>query len=284
MDDTEMGRPPRHARPPRQSAGGFVGDLMRKGLEASVRVRGRRRCACGARIDVDFSGPEDSLGVRLARGRLERSVCDDCSDREQAEQEAVERQEQMVAMLRRRVEMSRVPTPWRTLTFDRLEPKPGQEEAFALAQRWARGELPGVLLHGETGVGKTLMAAAATVERCAVSPARWLGVAELLLALRMPFDSPEYVRAQRWLDPGTARCALVLDDLDKMRPTEHQLQPLYAAVNAWVEARQPLLVTCNRDLDALADWMGETFGAPIASRLAGYCDVVDVPGEDWRLA
>ena len=66
--------------------------------------------------------------------------------------------------------------------------------------------------------------------------------------------------------------ALVLDDLDKITPTERAVQPLYLAINRWVEARQPPFVTTNtspalRRRESLSDSMDRRDGPPV-SRLA----------------
>lgn len=288
MDDTEMGRPARHARKPRRTEGAFLGNVLHKGEGTSVRVRGKRQCECGEEIKVDFTGPEDSLGVRLARGTLGEPKCLECVERDEVGLRHADGERKRVEELRERLRKSGLPTAWRTLNFDELTEHTGaagqQREATYAARAWATGaDSRGLLLHGEVGRGKTLIAAAATVARCAVSGVRWLPVAELLMDLRMPFDAPEYERAQRKLNPSH-NVALVLDDLDKLKPTEHALQPLYVAINGWIDARQPLLVTCNRGLASMAQWMGDTFGSPIASRLAGYCEVIEIKGSDWRLS
>lgn len=282
MDDTDIGRPPRHERPKRKSDLSPA-VLLRRGEGPAKRIRGSRSCECGAKVTVDFSGPADSLGARFARAQLDSPRCASCAEedeRREAEQEEMDRRAEA---LRRRIERSGIPPAWRTVEFVRLDDDAPRREALEMAGAWADGATPGVLLHGPVGRGKTVIAAAAAVERCALGSLRWLSVADLLLDLRMPFNSEEYVRAQRALDPGD-RVALVLDDLDKLKPTEHAMQPLYVAVNGWIEAKAPLLVTMNRDLDALAEWGGETFGEAIASRLAGYCDVAEVGGRDRRLS
>lgn len=245
-----------------------------------MRVRGHRRCECGAEWSVDFSGPEDSIGVAIAKSSLAAERCDACREREENEAREAEAVAGRAQRIAQRVNAAGLPAAWRTLTFDELEEKPGQARAVEAGRAWAAGQLGGLVLHGAVGRGKTVIAAASAVTRCAVGPVRWLGVAGLLMDLRMPFDAPEYVRAQRKLDAGTS--ALVLDDLDKLKPTEHQLQPLYVAINGWLEARLPLLVTLNRNLGAFDDWAGVTFGPALASRLAGYCEVVEVTGKDWR--
>lgn len=195
-----------------------------------------------------------------------------------------EREERMSGLVDARLRVSGIPPRWRGLTFDRLDEDEPRAEALRCVRGWAMGDVPGVCLWGGVGHGKTVIAAAGANMALHHGALRWLSVAELLMDLRMPFSSPEYVRAQRVLDPGRRRMALVLDDLDKAKPTEHALQPLYVAINGWIEARFPLIVTMNRSPDELAAWMGETFGEAIASRLAGYCDVIEVGGRDRRLS
>lgn len=286
MDDDEPGRPTRHARESKHSKPQRLTQTIRGGAGAVVQVKGTSRCACGAEIAVDFTGAEDSIGVRVAKHRLAEPRCESCEAADDIAQASADAQQLATVTIRDRVAKCGVPNAWRTLSFGELEQHPQayehQLDAIAAAKAWAL-EGGGLLLHGPVGRGKTLIAAAATVQRCAIGGVRWLPVAKLLMDLRMPFEAPEYVRAQRQLEVARST-ALVLDDLDKLKPTEHALQPLYVAINGWIEARQPLLVTCNRDLDSLAEWMGETFGDPIASRLAGYCDVLEIKGDDWRLA
>lgn len=289
MEETELGRPARHARRARhRHAPASMEELLRKGEGKTVRVRGKRRCECGAEIKVDFSGPDDSLGARLARGQLAGGRCATCVSTDETAELAAERLEAQTKRIRDRVVKSGVPKVWSALSLDELREHPQahiyQQEAIDRAAEWAAArDAGGLLLHGGPGRGKTLIAAAAAVQRCAHGHVRWLPVADLLMDLRMPFEAPEYARAQRKLDP-MPNVGLILDDLDKLKPTEHALQPLYVAINGWYEQRQPLIVTCNRNLDELAMWMGETFGEALASRLAGYCEVVEIKGEDWRLS
>lgn len=210
-------------------------------------------------------------------------VCDECgeNDRVAAIAEQARRQHaDLVAAMRKRAGL---PRKWHDVTLDHLDADGERIEAITAAAEWAMGKRRrGILLYGPVGRGKTAIAAGAANGRLGQARAvRWLPVGELLMDLRMPFDSIEYVRAQRALDPGGA--ALVLDDLDKVRPSEHAREPIYVAVNAWVEAELPLIVTMNRSIDELAEDFGERYGDAIASRLAGYCDIFEVKGNDRRL-
>lgn len=289
MDDTELGRPPRHERAKKSAAPKAMAGILDRGDGVAVKIDESRTCSaegCRRKVRVEAEGPEDSMLVRLARMRLAGELlCEPCGDEREAEEARAAEAETTVAQIRRRLDASGIPERWRTLTFDRLDRDEERAPALDAAREWGRGQRRrGVLLWGDVGRGKTVIAAAAAVERAAaIGPTRWLSVAELLLDLRMPFAAPEYARAARKLKP-TGRPALVLDDLDKLKPTEHALQPLYVAINGWIEAGLPLMVTLNRSIDELAGWGGETFGDALASRLGGYCDVFEVRGRDRRLS
>jgi len=288
MDDTDLVRPPRHTRKPtsrRAPARRATRGQASKDGPKDVCVKGRLTCGCGAAIAVNVKGQPGSIAVQAAEMTLamKKPMCAKCVEREDEERERAEAEALATAKHARRVELAGVPARWRELRFDQIERDGDRADALEACEAWAAGKLRGVTLWGEVGRGKTVMAAAAAVQRARISRVRWLSVAELLLDLRMPFHAPEYARGMRALKvaPNTA---LVLDDLDKLKPSENALQPLYVAVNGWIEAALPLLITSNRHPEELAEWMGETFGEPIASRIGGYGKVVQVGGRDRRMS
>lgn len=286
MDDTALGRPPRHERPKKSNADfkEMEVELPTRGEEEPKRIRFKKPCGtCGAEVKVDLTAPPDSLAYRWAEYRRLHPACGDCLEKaEEAEERAAEDAEAL-EQLRVRLNASGIPERWRDARWEAFQHEPERQDVIEAAKDWAAGRRNrGLLFYGPVGRGKTYLAALAAVHRLALGHVRWLSVAELMMDLRMPFGAPEYARAQRALQPA-GHPALVLDDLDKLRANELQLQPLYVAINGWVEADLPLLVTMNRGLDDLPDAFGEVFGEAIASRLAGHCDVFELSGRDRRL-
>lgn len=243
---------------------------------------------CGAEIRVEIPARAPAYLRRLAEERMEQgplTQCEQCAALAEREaDDAVQAHERAVARAERR-RLSGMPTKWVGQTLDGLDRDAPRLRAIELASQWADGDVPGLVLWGGVGRGKTAIAAAAANARLGRGRAvRWLSVAELMMGLRSGFGTPEYEQACRALDPGRGRPALVLDDLDKVKPTDHAVEPIYLAVNSWIEAELPLLVTLNRPLSKLSEWLPESFGDAISSRLSGYCKVREVGGVDRRLS
>lgn len=288
-DDTALGRPARHAR---ASVPSSDREPERLGREYDTpEVRGSVACAgdgCRRRVKVEVPAGTIPFLTRIAQRQLDGEVpmlcvrCDEAEEEQEArrleEQEARDRFEQ-------RLSLAGIPQRWRAASFDDLE-RDARAPAIEAAEAWGAGRRRrGLMLWGAVGRGKTAIAAAAAVARLSHQQVRWVSVGKLLTDLRMPFDSPEYSRAQRTLDAaGGSRKALVLDDLDKVpKPTDHALAPLYVAIDGWVSEDLPLIVTLNRDVERLEEDFGERFGQPIASRLAGHCAQFEVVGRDRRV-
>lgn len=145
------------------------------------------------------------------------------------------------------------------------------------ATRWAEGQIAGLCLTGPVGVGKTCLAAWATEKRLQNHAVRWVSVSRLMTQLRSGFGSEMKTNADR-IVAGTG--AIVLDDLDKVNPTDYGREVILAAVEGRYQAGSPLLVTTNKELSELKSMLG----APVASRLAEYCEVIRMSGEDRRLS
>lgn len=192
--------------------------------------------------------------------------CESCLDKLLAAEEAVSRR----ARFERRLDASDLPVPLRGREWP-------DGEAADTAKRWVRDEIKGLVLTGPVGVGKTYLAGCAAWQMLLRRSVRWVSVARLMSQLRASFGDEGRASA---LAAVQGDGPIVLDDLDKANPTEHGREAIFAAIDQRISAASPLLVTTNLPMGAIAKRMGE----PIASRLAGECEVVEMRGADRRLA
>jgi DNA replication protein DnaC len=144
------------------------------------------------------------------------------------------------------------------------------------ARQWGAGEINGVLLCGPVGVGKTHLAACAINQRLERGQVKWVSVPSMIARALAAFDSEERKQATTEL---TGRGGIVLDDLDKVKPSDWALSQLFVAIDTRVTAGAPLFVTTNMQPGEIA----KTFGEAIASRLVGHCLVRKLDGQDRRL-
>ncbi len=197
------------------------------------------------------------------------SKCDDCEDADEAKQQAEEAAEQARARFDRRMKAARLPST--------LLEVPYPDNAHEAVRQWGAAEIQGLCLTGTVGVGKTHLAAAATWDRLNRESIRWVRTAQLLTHLRSGFGESDSATAKAII-AGTG--GIVLDDIDKVNPTEFGREVLFCAIDGRVQEGTPLLVTTNLTLGEIGNRLGE----PVASRLAGYCRTVSIQGEDRRVA
>ncbi len=233
---------------------------------------------CGAPVERDeASGFAAALLNRLP---FRCSGCSAVLEKEWAAEETERAELERERALEQKLDM--LPPALRGWRLAELDDD-GRGHALDAARRWAAGELAGLLLTGDVGVGKTTIAAAAFSARCrhgATAP-RWLPVVEVLSDLARPFGSAERERALRALAERGGR-ALILDDLDKAKPTVAAASELFAAIDNCITHCRPLIVTTNLMPSELASrWPAH--GKAIASRLSGYCELHKIAGADRRL-
>lgn len=227
----------------------------------------KRAChRCGR--DIELVVPPTDQNGPFTRSLAEIAIlCDACADEVESFDEAQEQR----AALENRINVSGLPRKLREVGFA------GHGQVADSAREWSRMADPGgLLLHGPVGVGKTYLAAAACWERLQHAPCRWVSVARLLTQLRSAFDDEDRARAARTV---AGDGAAILDDLDKVNPSEYGREVIFTAIDGRIEAGAPLLVTTNLAPSEL----GEKFGHAIVSRLVGYSRVVEMAGKDRRL-
>jgi DNA replication protein DnaC len=234
-------------------------------------------CTCGAAVAREKAHGKFSDFINRRP-----FTCEACSERQQAESDEADRQiaeERRRSLLAARRNASQLPCGLHDVRFDLLDSH-GCADALAAARRWANRDLPGLVLTGKFGTGKTSLAAAAINQLLETRSATWVSVASLFAMLGRGFGDQERDIASRAItDSGP----LVLDDLDKARPSEYGAEVVFAAIDQRITHRAPLLVTTNLTPGQLATRWPQPYGEAIASRLIGYCTTIQLTGPDRRL-
>jgi DNA replication protein DnaC len=153
-----------------------------------------------------------------------------------------------------------------------------QPLAFGLAQTFAANPTGSLVFYGSFGTGKThLLAAIANAVTTAGQVCRFASVVSL-------FDAIGERLGQREDYHDLLRRAiqiplLLLDDLDKLKPSEFREETLYKILNGRHTAGLPLALSTNCAPDELTHWIG---GAGCSRLMAG---LIPVPmyGPDYRL-
>jgi DNA replication protein DnaC len=217
-----------------------------------------RTCVeCGEEFGFERP-PSGNRYARIAAALVLR--CDPCIDR--LEEEDRGREEQ--AAFDCRLAAASIPPEFRTADFDSLAVD-GNTGAFAAARRWSTGDLHGLFLTGPNGVGKTTLAAAATLARLRQVPVRWVLVPALAA---QSFGDRRAREEAAAILTGTG--GLVLDDLDKVKANDWVAAQLFAAIDSRITAGASLLITSNKTPDQISEKFGSDFGDAIASRINSF--------------
>jgi DNA replication protein DnaC len=147
-----------------------------------------------------------------------------------------------------------------------------QAHAFALAPHGT------LALTGRYGSGKThLLVAMANARREANLPCLYVSAVALFEAIQ------ERIHQDREYHPLLQRAAktplLLIDDLDKPKPSEFRESIYYLLFNQRNLARLPLAITCNCHPRELERWIG---GAALSRLMQGLIPL-DMQGADYRL-
>lgn len=226
---------------------------------------------CDAEVTREVDRPDGFAG-------LIAFWCDPCIEADRERELAAEREQECIKAARR-VVRSGLPTDLQGLKWDDLDHGDDRGPAIAAAQRWVRGDLPGLIVSGPVGVDKTRIAGTAAAAMLTDRFVHWTSAPLLFARLGSGFDSADRTGVLELL---AGNSPLVLDDIDKSRPTEYGAEQIFLAVDQRMANRVPLLVTTNLNSDGLRQKFPDPFGEAIASRLVGYCEGFRIGGQDRR--
>jgi DNA replication protein DnaC len=202
-------------------------------------------------------------------------------------------------------EAAGIPPNYRLATLDNFEVRVQDNHTATTAMRQALSDVkgfvrefpvgphPGLLLIGETGVGKTHLAVAALK---ALLDKGHEGIfydyQNLLERIRDGFDPSSGAANREVYRSALDTQVLLLDDLGSHRTTEWVEDTITSIITYRCNHQKPLIATTNlpdhglvgRDKDYARKTLGEIIGQRARSRLHEMCKVVEMPTvEDYRL-
>jgi len=165
-----------------------------------------------------------------------------------------------------------------------------QSEAYEKAWKFAQNPQGNLLLCGGYGTGKTHLEAAIC---------NYLREAGRLMSdgTRRPMSSlftsaPQFFRAYNdamnatdktkfvcMTDQAIGTPLLVIDDVDKAKPTDFRMDTYFLILDERYKAKRPTILSTNRE-DNLADYIGE---AVAFSRFMRKLEIAEMVGADYRL-
>ncbi len=153
-----------------------------------------------------------------------------------------------------------------------------QPEAFEIAQMFATQPRGNLVLFGGYGVGKThLLAAIANAFHLSGRPCLYISAVALFEAIQ------ERIQKNREYHDLITRAIhaplLLIDDLDKPKPSEFRESIYYLLIDKRTLASRPLALSSNVPPPALDRWIG---GAARSRLLSALCPV-EMQGADYRL-
>lgn len=162
-------------------------------------------------------------------------------------------------------------------TFATFEPA-AQPEALTAVQAWAAKAQGTLLLTGDYGTGKTHLLAAIANQR------RQRAEATLFASAVTLFDAiGERIRLEQdyhdLLRRAMTTPLLILDDLDKPKPSDFRQEVYYQLLDGRTRVPLPLALSCNCSPAELDRFVG---GAA-RSRLMQDVTLVEMRGQDYRL-
>ena len=173
---------------------------------------------------------------------------------------------------------------FRSRTFATFRTTPATRPAVDLCRQFCAAvkvnpKVPGLLLTGDCGTGKTHLAVAILREVAEAGiPGMFVVVPDLLAKMKASFNLKDG-RAGALVEAAKNAPLLVLDDLGAESAKDWTIELVYVLINHRYEYMLPTVITTNYDgtrIDAV-------FGKRVSSRLSEMTVPVNIRAEDYRM-
>lgn len=139
----------------------------------------------------------------------------------------------------------------------------------------------GLYIHGPVGTGKTHIAYSLKKHWDSLGGRSiFWNTTELLRSIKNDFDKKLYDRDREEERIIESRGLLFLDDIGSEKMTDFVAETFYLIVNHRYQENLPIVFTSNLPIADLADRVGDR----TASRIVEMCDVIELIGDDRRMA
>lgn len=190
---------------------------------------------------------------------------------------------------KRKAIMDRIPERFTDATMADLGymTKPILDAVDSMFEPPKANDVVGLIFSGIAGSGKT-HAAYAVIKMIAEKNPEMIAYmawySQVMQELRHEFTSNSYDElGSMWdkinNDSGMYPGLLFLDDVSALKPTDFEVDKLIMAIDKRVNEYLPFILTTN----ILPDRFREVFGERLASRLLGYCKIIEFEERDQRI-
>lgn len=201
-------------------------------------------------------------------------------EEEEARKKAQEEQERIEKL--RRVGITTEKYRYMTMAMD----DGGDQKMRSIAERYVAKradmfrENIGLMLHGDTGGGKTFWAAAITNAMIDNGMSAMITtIPQLITAMSKDFEANKY----EVLDKIARVGFLVLDDIGFERQTSYAAEKMYEIIDTRYQARRPLIITTNLSLEEITNPQQMEYKR-VFDRIVEMCQPVHVKADGRRKA